>query len=175
MSIFILMANVGENRYRARFDTADPADDRLAEFLDFAEQASKPALSVTHQCSVIAGPEHPHFKIALEAYGFEYHPPCDDRIVSRTMEMLVAGELLDVALVDDECLRGLLAAAFVTEEDWENRGTCGEIVARTFLSAHFVGFSMDRSQMTPDSVSAYSAFAGGILVAVTQARAEWRA
>jgi hypothetical protein len=173
MTIFVLAAEHTEPRSRTLIDTADPGDDRLQKLDEFLAFVGLRQLSTSHQCHAISGPENPHFEAALEAYGLTWYKPCDEKIIQETMELLVAAELLEVSQLDDYCLRGLLAMGLANEDDWKNIPHAAEIAVRTHLANHFEGFSLDPAGMDADHLSAYSALVGGMVVAVTKARADW--
>lgn len=175
MTQFVLAAESTQIKSRAVFDTQGPLDQRLHDLLALLELVGIPALSTSHQVHAVAGPNHPHFEAALAAYGITYYPPCAEKIVTRTMEMLVAGEILQPDHLEDECLRTMIAVGFATEPDWEERGKAADVVARSYLSQHHVGFDLDPAKLDPARLAACAALASGILVAVSQARAEWRA
>lgn len=173
MTTFVISSEDTSPRSRALFDSDDPGDDRLEKLSDFVDFVGIRQLSTSHQAHAVSGPDNPHFEAALEAYGLSWYRPCDDKIVTQTMEMLVAAELVDVTLLDDECLRGLLAVGLATEDDWENRAMAVDIIARSYLANHFEGFEYDVTDMDAEHLSAYSALVGGLVVAVTKARADW--
>ena len=175
MSTFILASEETAIRSRAIFDTRSPADERLHDLLGLLEQCGLQPLSTSHQIHAVAGPEHPHFSAALAAYGLQHYSPCSEKIVTRTMELLVAGEVIELELLDDPCLRGLISTGLATEEDWANRSVAVEVIVRSYLAQHFEGFDLDPERLDRRALSAYSALVGGMLVAVTQARAEWAA
>lgn len=175
MTQFILASEITQTKTRATFDTDCALDDRLDSLLTFLEFVGIQPLSTSHQVHAVAGPEHEHFEAALAAYGLAYYHPCSEKIVTRAMEMLVAGELLAPTQIDDACLGTMLATGFATERDWQELGNSADVVARSYLAEHYDGFELDPALLDAKRLSAYSALAGGILVAIAQARAEWRA
>lgn len=175
MTQFILAHEKTRITTRAIFDTEGALDDRLDDLRGLLDLVGVHPLATTQQVYAVAGPGHEHFERAIAVYGLTCHTPCDEKIVSRTVEMLIAGELLHQTQIDDECLRGMLATGFATERDWENRGSAADVVARSYLSERYEGFDLDPGKLDPARLAAYSALAGGILVAISQARAEWRA
>lgn len=175
MTQFILASEETRIQTRATFDTEVAFDDRLDDLLGFLELVGIQPLTTSHQVHAVAGPEHEHFETALAAYGLTFHRPCAEKIVNRAMEMLVAGELIQLTQIDDGCLRSMLATGFATEQDWQELGRSADVVARSYLAEHYEGFELDPALLDAKRLSAYSALAGGILVAMAQARAEWRA
>lgn len=173
MTIFVLASESTTPRSRTMINTDDPGDDRLQKLAEFLDFVGLRQLSTSHQCHAISGPENPHFEAALEAYGLTWFKPCDERIIQQTMEMLVAAELLEVYMIDDDCLRGLLAMGLANEDDWKEIPHAAEIAVRTYLANHFDGFPFDPTEMDPEHLSAFSALVGGVVVAVTKARADW--
>ena len=175
MSLFILASEKTRIQTRATFDTEVALDDRLDGLLELLELVGIQPLTTPHQVHAVAGPEHEHFEAALAAYGLTFYRPCADKIVNRAMEMLVAGELLQPTQIDDGCLRSMLATGFATEQDWQEIGRSADVVARSYLAQHYEGFEIDPAKLDVKRLSVYSGLAGGILVAMAQARAEWRA
>jgi len=173
MTVFVLASESTTPRSRTLIDTTDPGDDRLQKLAEFLDFVGLRQLSTSHQCHAISGPENPHFEVALEAYGLTWFKPCDEKIIQQTMEMLVAAELLEVQSIDDDCFRGLLAMGLANEDDWRDVPHAAEIAVRSYLANHYDGFNFDPSQMDADHLSAYSALVGGVVVAVTKARADW--
>lgn len=173
MTVFVIASENTEPRSRTLFDSNDPGDDRLQKLDEFLAFVGIRQLSTSHQCHAVAGPDAEHFESALEAYGLTWYKPCDEKIIQQTMEMLVAAELLEISALDDACLRGLLAMGLANEDDWRDIPHAAEIAVRSYLANHFDGFTFDLDGMDLKHISAYSALVGGLVVAVTKARADW--
>lgn len=173
MTIFVLAAEHTEPRSRILINTDDPGDDRLQKLDEFLKFTGIRQLSTSHQFHAVSGPENPHFEVALQAYGLTWYKPCGEKIIQQTMEMLVAAELLDAQFIDDNCLRGFLAMGLANDDDWKNIPRAAEIAVRTHVANHYEGLTLDPSQMDADDLTAYSALVGGVIVAVTKARADW--
>lgn len=173
MTTFILEAPQESGpSHRAIIDTDWSTDDKLEDFLGLLDSAGLPRLSTPHQVHAIAGPDHEHHDAALAAYGLVRHAPCPERIVTRTMEMLVAGETIPPEAIDDESLTAIISIAFVTEHDWEHRANTCEIAARTFLASMNDAFAADTKEYGRNRLIAYASLASALMVAVSQARAE---
>lgn len=175
MTTFILSSENTPIKSRTLFESGEPADDRLAKLAAFLDTVGLRQLSTTHQCHAVAGPDHQHFEAALAAYGLTWYAPCDPKLITRAVEMLIAAELLDPTVIDDSCLRDLISMGFASESDWSEAGPSCEIIVRSYLAEHYDGFSHDVRSLDAERQMAHAALVGGLLVAMTQARAEWTA
>ena len=172
MTTFILSAPHPAGRLRATLSTNDSIDVRLDSLAMIIDKAGLRQLATPHQMHAIAGPDHPHHQAAIDAYGMLSAPPCDAKIVTRTLELLVASDLLDPGMINDPLLAGLLASAFAFESDWEERTKSSEAVAALFLAERYTGFEKPTYELDPQRLAAVIALSGGIAVAVTAARVE---
>lgn len=174
MAQFILSTEATPKKARAIFDPEDALDDRLSDLRELLRHGGLPELSAQHQVHAVAGPEHEHFEAALAAYGLAWTKPCDPKLVTRIIELLVAGEIVEPTGLEDGCLRVMLETGFATNEDWASLPRASDVVARSYLTERYVGFPHDPRVMTFSQLSVAASLAGGLAVAAAEARAEWR-
>lgn len=173
MSHFILSGAEEANAPRVLVCDRASIDSKLDALNALLDLTGSPKFSTTHQMAAIAGPGHKDFKQAISSYKLVTLQPCSEKIVTQAMEMLVAGELLAPEQVEDHNMFTLLQTAYATERDWEHRAECADAVSQRWLAEVDEGFAKPTSEYGPARLAIQCALAGGILVAMTKARADW--
>lgn len=173
MSHFILSSKEEANAPRVLVCSSASIDSKLDGLNALLDLTGSPKFSTTHQMAAIAGPSHKDFYQAISTYKLTLMQPCSEKLVTQAMEMLVAGELLSPEHVEDHDLFTLLQTAFATERDWQHRAECADAVSRRWLAELDEGFAKPSAEYGPARLAIQCALAGGILVAMTKARADW--
>lgn len=163
----ILTAGTDGGTYRGYLHHCEAATEREKMVRAMLKFTGREIISATHLYAVVAGPENPAFATAVAALGITAVAPCDTRIVSQAMEMLVMGEVLFPEYVADGTMRMVLETCFAMAEDWD------DLLEASHRAAHSWVADALRDEPSDEVAMAISAFTGGIAVAMAKARADW--
>lgn len=168
---YVLHAREEHGETRHIVHLCEEMDSRIADVEYFLSQVSRALISTTHVMAVVAGPNHPAFKTALAELQLDWSYGCDQLIVDRAVEMLVASGMIPPYGVDDYALHSVLVASFSKDEDWEQLYRVAQHAALAFLLFHDV-VPPEPEQSTTDRMLV-TQLSAAICVAMVQARAEW--
>lgn len=167
--MYVLHAPDVGGEMRALIHLCDPRGELNDELQDFAKISNRGALPFSSVNALSAGPNHPGFKAALRANNFTYSPVCDEGVVERAVEMMVAAEMLPALLIEDDAVHASLMVTFSTDDDWERLFTSAQNAARSILTVH----KLITDETTDEEIIAVVQLSSAICVAMIQARAEW--
>ena len=172
--VFVLHADTEAAEIRHAVHLCEREEARIESVMAFLKDSGRPQLSSAHIAALADGPKHAHFAQALAALDLTTSSGCPTPIVERAIEMMIASDMLPVAVDGDAALHESLHCSFSTDEDWDNFSESAQHAIVSYLLHYEMLTSQYREQLTGQEQQLVVQLASALIVAIIQARAEYQ-
>ena len=169
--VYILHAAVQAGEARHPVHLCGGADDLIENIGVFLDMTGRAQPTTSQIMALAGGPHHPAFEQAMTELELTHSPGCPSAIVNRTIEMMIASDMLPPASENDRMLIETIYATFSTDDDWEHFTQGTQTVALAYLD-HYGAIGSDWEAHTHSDRMLVCQVASAMTVAIIQARAE---